>query len=752
MSQDPLKVIFLWHMHQPDYRDTESGISMMPWVRLHGVKDYLDMVTILDDFPNVRQNFNLVPSLLDQLQGYVDGSLTDKNLELTIKKADSLTVDERVFLLDSFFHAHWDNMVKPFPRYWELLKMRGFHPTPDSLNEIQRYFSNQDFLDLQIWYNLIWIDPIFHEQYDFLPNLIRRGRNFSETNKASLLNIQQKILGRIIPAYRERQERGQIELSTTPYYHPILPLLYDTNLAAISQPHDPLPNLRFSHPEDVSAQINRAVKQHEYYFGRKPAGMWPSEGSVCQEIIPFFERAGIKWIATDEGILANSIGREVERNRDEVVKDPADWYRAYQVSEAGGPGVEVIFRDHLLSDLIGFVYSHWNEEQAADDFISRLKKIKTAMGSRIGESAVAIILDGENAWEHYPKDGALFLQELYARLNDNPEFEAVTISDYLSHRHEPVPKIEKIYPGSWINRNFRIWIGHQEDNLAWDYLGRARRELVLFEQHHKGEIDADQELKYNINKAWEHIYIAEGSDWCWWYGDDHSSENDADFDKLFRQHLMTVYRCLKLEIPEYLHHPIIQSEKNLHYDREITAFINPEINGNTSDYYEWRGAVFFDGTQLGGAMHRAEYPVKELYYGFNLENFFLRIDIERKFLTEENYLINLNIVNGRENKISCEIRLADNPDELILFCKNVVSRQEKTFKESEEGESRIRFAVNSILETAFPFSQLMLKPDDDLNFSVTIKHLDREIQRIPASGYLHLNVPDQNFESRMWYV
>ncbi|HIE06639.1 MAG TPA: glycoside hydrolase family 57, partial [Desulfarculaceae bacterium] len=301
MSQEPLKVIFLWHMHQPDYRDTESGSSMMPWVRLHGTKDYLDMVTILDDFPNVRQNFNLVPSLLDQLQGYVDGNLTDKNLELTIKKADSLTVDEKVFILDYFFHAHWDNMVRPFPRYWELLKMRGFHPAHGSLNDIQRYFSNQDFLDLQIWYNLIWIDPVFHEQYDFLPNLIRRGRNFNETDKVELLNIQQKILGRIIPAYRERQERGQIELSTTPYYHPILPLLYDTNLAEISQPYDPLPNLRFSHPEDVSAQIDRAVKQHEYYFGSRPKGMWPSEGSVCQEIIPFFERAGIKWIATDEG-------------------------------------------------------------------------------------------------------------------------------------------------------------------------------------------------------------------------------------------------------------------------------------------------------------------------------------------------------------------------------------------------------------------------------------------------------------------
>ena len=739
-------------MHQPDYRDTETGCSMMPWVRLHGVKDYLDMVTILDNFPNVRQNFNLVPSLLDQIQGYVDGSLTDKNLELTIKKADTLTVADRVFILDNFFHAHWDNMVKPFPRYWQLLKMRGFHPDPDNLNEIQRYFTNQDFLDLQVWYNIIWIDPVFRKQYDVLSNLIRRGRNFNETDKAALLNIQQKILGRIIPAYRERQEQGRIELSTTPYYHPILPLLYDTSLAAVSQPHDPMPSMRFSHPEDVETQISRAVQQHEQYFGCKPVGMWPSEGSVCQEIIPFFVKAGIKWIATDEGILANSLGRDIERNRAGVVKDPASWYRAHRVAGSNGQGVDVVFRDHLLSDLIGFVYAHWNEQQAADDFIKRLSGIKQAMGNRVAESAVTIILDGENAWEHYPADGALFLNELYGRLNDSPEYEAVTISDYLNHRREPVPKIKKIYPGSWINRNFRIWIGHPEDNLAWDYLSQARRELVLFEQQHTEQINTDYKLKDNIKKAWEHIYIAEGSDWCWWYGDDHSSENDADFDELFRRHLMTVYRSIGEEIPEHLHHTIIQNEKNIHPEQQITSFINPKINGKMSDYYEWRGAVFFDGTQLGGAMHRAEYPVKELYYGFNLENFFLRIDVGRKFLTEDNYRINLNMVNGREHKLWCEIGLGDSPDRLLLTCKKAAADESYQIGEAAEGESDISFAVDEVLEIAIPFSRLTMKPNEDLNFAITIKNQNREVQRIPAGGYLYLKVPDKNFEDRMWYV
>ena len=747
-------------MHQPDYRDAGAGCSLLPWVRLHGVKDYLDMVTILDDFPNVKQNFNLVPSLLEQLQGYVDGTLTDKALELTIKKADALSIAERIFILNSFFHAHWDNMVKPYPRYWELLKRRGFHLAPENyevtLNEVQRYFSTQDFLDLQVWYNLIWIDPVFRKQYKLLPELIRRGKNFTETDKVALLNIQQRILAKIIPAYRQRQESGRIEISTTPYYHPILPLLYDTNLAAISQPHDSLPSLRFAHPEDVSAQIDKAVKQYESYFGKPPVGMWPSEGSVCQEIMPLIRKAGIEWIATDEGILANSIGREVERNPEEIVKDPAAWYQAYQVDAGKGCRIDVIFRDHLLSDLIGFVYSHWNEQQAADDFMRRLRDIKAAMGGSCRDRAVAVILDGENAWEHYPEDGTLFLKELYGRLNDSPDFAAVTINEYLKQRREPAPAIKKIYPGSWINRNFRIWIGHQEDNLAWDYLGQARRELVLFAQRFKEKIKTDPKLEAAVARAWEHIYIAEGSDWCWWYGDDHSSENDLDFDMLFRQHLITVYKCIDVSIPEYLHRPIIQADRVLFPINEITAFINPVIDGEMGNYYEWQGAIAYAVAQFGGAMHRAEYLVEEIFYGADPENFFIRIDVERKILLEDKYVIALNLVNGRRDRFNYQIFAPDgDSDNLVLRYEDLRNpRQRKTslIKESAAGEGSVRFAAASIVELALSFKELNLSSGDDLNFSLCLNRQGHEVQRIPASGYLHLLVPDPDLENRMWYV
>ncbi|MBN2706673.1 MAG: alpha-amylase/alpha-mannosidase [Deltaproteobacteria bacterium] len=750
MSDSPLNVIFLWHMHQPDYRNDKKELAMMPWVRLHGVKDYLDMVTILDDFPRVRQNFNLVPSLLDQLQGYVDDSLTDRSLELSRKKAEELTVEERIFILQSFFHAHWDNMIKPYPRYWELLRQRGFHPAAGSLAEIQRYFTVQDFLDLQVWYNLVWIDPSFFKEFELLEKLVGSDRNFNETDKNNLLKIQKKILGRIIPAYRERADKQLIELSTTPYYHPILPLLYDTNQATICQPHDPLPNLRFAHPEDAAAQINQAVARHEFYFGKRPTGMWPSEGSVCQEIIPMIAASGIRWIATDEGILANSIGRETSRDQHEIVRDPAFWYRAWQVQE-GEQTLNVVFRDHLLSDLIGFVYSRWNETQAADDFVNRLLKIRNAMGGQARDRAVAIILDGENAWEHYPKDGIPFLRELYGRLNDHQELNATTIGDYLERRQEAPPEIKRLYPGSWINRNFRIWIGHQEDNLAWDQLGQARRSLVLAEKKLEGCEDVSEELKLNFKKAWDHIYIAEGSDWCWWYGDDHSSENDAEFDALFRSHLMAVYSFIGEEIPDYLFRPIISSEKTLHPKTEISSFIYPQIDGEISSYFEWQAAAFYDSAQQGGAMHRSEYLAKGLFFGFNQQSFFVRIDIGRKALTLEGYQIELKIIDGHQRRIECQSCWLQDADRLMMIVTENRDADTGRYGEGESSEE-LEFAAATITEIKLGFARLKVAAGDELNFGITIKHQGQEVQRVPFGGYLHLQVPDADFESRMWYV
>ncbi len=778
MADSRLKVIFLWHMHQPDYRDPEGGTALLPWVRLHGVKDYLDMVTLLDDFPGIRQNFNLVPSLLDQLSEYVDGKLSDRGLELSRKEAAALDAAERAELLESFFHVHWDNLVKPYPRYWELLKKRGFHPPRAALNEIQRYFSDQELLDLQVWYNLVWIDPLFRREYELLPRLLARGRNFSEPEKLELLELQRRICARIVPAYRERAAAGRIELSTTPYYHPILPLLLDSACARVSRPHDPQPKLRFLHPEDAQIQIRRAVKRHTEFFGQPPQGMWPSEGAVSQELIPLIHAAGIRWIATDEAVLANSEPL-IDKVHSEISPAlPTARFHAWEVRE-GSARAKVIFRDHELSDLIGFVYSHWNEQQAADDFIGRLLKIKRTLGSRAGESVVAIILDGENAWEHYQDDGAPFLRELYGRLQGSAELEATTIGDYLAGRQRPAPRLRRLHPGSWIDASFRIWIGHPEKNRAWELLGEARRELILAgpgrqNEPQKGPVEPPTEKladasAMGMNRAWEHLYKAEGSDWFWWYGDDHSSENDAVFDELFRRHLMAVYRHAGLEIPENLHQSLIASDRILQPATGITAFIDPGITGESGGYYDWHGAAHCEAAGSSGTMHRSEYLVREMFYGFNQDYFFLRLDLDRQTILAEGCFPSLRLLTSKGLIFRCWLEAGaaaeggngtdKKQQKLILRFETVNPRGERT----HSGESRLMipeavyrqelaFAVKEVLTLKIAFRLLRLQPGDDLDFAVTIHQRGMELQRLPAGGYYHLTVPDPDFEARMWYV
>ncbi|MEW6409533.1 MAG: glycoside hydrolase family 57 protein, partial [Nitrospirota bacterium] len=384
MKKDkPLYINFIWHMHQPYYKDPETGDYVLPWVRLHGIKDYYDMVAILRDFPEIKATFNIVPSLLSQIKDYVENGATDRCLIHTLVPADSLDLENKVFILNNFFLANWDNMIKIYSRYNELLSKRGYNVVKGEIERISRYFSTQDFLDLQVWFNLAWFDPLFKDKDPFLSYLIKKGRDFTEEEKSGLIEKQKEILSLIIPEYRKAESSAQIELSTSPFYHPILPLLCDTNIAKASMPDINLPKIRFSHSEDAVEHINRAVAYHYEIFGKKPKGMWPSEGAVSESIIPIAVNAGIEWIATDEDILSRSLGINIEKDPFGGVKKPDILYKPYRLS--GGEikkltisppkgGVSIFFRDHTLSDLIGFVYSKWDYRNAVEDFIFRLHK------------------------------------------------------------------------------------------------------------------------------------------------------------------------------------------------------------------------------------------------------------------------------------------------------------------------------------------------------------------------------------------
>ncbi|MCX6827037.1 MAG: glycoside hydrolase family 57 protein, partial [candidate division Zixibacteria bacterium] len=578
-----LKVAILWHMHQPFYLNPENNRLVMPWVRLHGLKDYLDMPLLAAEYDNLKVTFNLVPSLLDQIQMYCDGYL-DRHLELSRIPARLLTPDEKKEILATFFTGYPVNMIDAYTRYRQLYRKK--EGCGSNMNLAADIFSTAEWRDIQVWSNLVWIDPLFRREEPF-HGYFEKGRDYSEEEKQQLLDGQISLLKRIIPTYQELYRQRKIDVSFTPYYHPILPLLIDTESAKEALSGIDLPANRFCYPEDARWQIQQSIEKFRLLFGQNPVGMWPSEGSVSEETLKIISEAGIKWVATDQDILYQSL---LKSGLDSKKFSP---HGVYICNSA--PNLRLFFRDRGLSDKIGFVYSSWDSEKAVNDFIQSLKKIREFLVGNLDNVIVPIILDGENAWEYYPKDGTDFLKKLYLALSSDDQLETVFLSD-VANAMEPT-RLPALMAGSWINHNFRVWIGHSEDNAAWDTLFAARKTLVEYQKNNPG---TDPQ---KLEKAWKQIYIAEGSDWCWWYGDDHQSANSDQFDLLFRTHISAVYTAIGLNPPTSLLKP-------LHYEKEESyltlpeSLITPKLDGLLTHYYEWSGAGHYDCRRIGGVDRR----------------------------------------------------------------------------------------------------------------------------------------------------
>jgi len=731
MSSDNfIHIAFLWHMHQPFYKDLEDGKYAMPWVRLHGIKDYYRMIALLDEFPSIKQTFNLVPSLIVQLEDYAFNNATDNLLDLTLKPAKDLTEDDKIFILQNFFMANWDNMIKVYPRYWELLEKRGFYVSLKELSNTCKNFSEKDYLDLQVLFNLAWFDPVTIIEDKDLRKLKEKERNFSEKDKNILISKQKEIILKIIPKYKEVMQRKQIEISTTPFYHPILPLIYDTDIAKVSLPNVNIP-FKFHSPHDAEIQVKKAVELYFQKFGEKPSGLWPAEGGVSEDIIPIIQKEGIKWIATDEEILMNSLNN-IGRKEDVL-------YKPYKVKK-GDSELNIIFRDKELSDLIGFVYSKWEINSAVNDFINRIYKI--AKSTNIRNPLISIILDGENAWEYYKNNGIDFLRTLYNRLSNEPNIKTVTVSEYIN-KFQVVDTLPRLYPGSWINHNFYIWIGHNEDIKAWEYLYKTKEDVKCWIEDIK---QTNPEVYEKIN---EEILIAEGSDWCWWYGDDHSSLLDEEFDNLFRKHLLNIYKFAGKEPPIYLLTPIISREKSILPQVLPTAFIEPVIDGRVTNFYEWKFAGVYEIARSSSAIHRVNTIVKSLYFGFNLKTLYLRIDFNILLNSESFKDFNFELIFVNENSQKLIFKI--NPFDCQVKYSFYIKKDDKS-QWIETLVDDIKVAALKIVEISIPFERLSAKENDRINVILTVFKGDNEIERWPPMGVISVTVPSENFESVMWQV
>jgi alpha-amylase/alpha-mannosidase (GH57 family) len=595
---------FLWHMHQPFYKDLVSGEYRLPWTRMHALKDYYGMVRILEEFPGIRQTFNLVPSMIVQVEEYARGEARDPFLAVALKRAEDLTPDEQIFILRNFFMANPGRMINRYPRYAELhAASKAQSGSPKGFSADRRgVFGPQEFRDLQVLSQLAWFDEEFQEHDPEVRALVEKGRYYSTDDQALMGRKQREICGRVIPIYRKLAQSGQIEISTTPFYHPILPLLCDSDIALVSHPHVPLPP-RFCYPADAMLQLQMARDYVKKTFGVAPVGLWPSEGSVSDHVLELAAAAGFQWTATDNGVLDRTLRRPAT---------PDVTYRPYLWSQRDRQ-IRMIFRDHVLSDLIGFVYSGMGAADAAQDFLNRIHDNCRPLLESGGDALVPIILDGENAWEYYDRNGRPFFRELYGRIQDTWNMEAITVREAFE-RITPEP-LTHIFPGSWINANFDVWIGAEEDNKSWKLLLDARKALD----------EAQNVTEEQRIRAREEIMIAEGSDWNWWYGPEHETANAVEFDQIYREHLANVYRALGLPTPVELSLPILKFARQ---ESQTTPDgpVSPRINGTVDSYFEWMGAGVYRVDQRSGSMHGKRVLVKEVHYGASDHRVYLRVD------------------------------------------------------------------------------------------------------------------------------
>ena len=608
-----LRVVVLWHQHQPFYKDLVSGQYRLPWVRLHGLKDYYGMVKLLDEFPQVHQTFNLVPSLITQIQDYVTGTARDPFLDVAAKPANDLTPSERRFALEYLFQAHPVNMIGRYPRYRELWD--HFRNSGGSLERAEKYFQSQDFTDLQVLSQIAWFDEFFLDDRD-IAALIKKARGYSLEDQSFVIAREREMLAKVLPTHAEVARQGRIEISTSPFYHPILPLVCDTNVGAVSTPGLPLPQNRFRHPEDAREQLQRGLDLHQQVFNLRPRGVWPSEGSVSEEVLTIAQSLGVKWMATDEEVLGRSLGISFTRDaHGHLPRDLAAKLYTVHRFENGQTEMNMVFRDHTLSDLIGFVYSGMTPKDAANHLMRSIKQSAQPTLNSGHEAVVPIILDGENAWEYYPHSGREFLRRFYEALQRESGLEAVTVSEAIE-RHKHFGKLTSLVPGSWIHANFNVWIGAPEDNRAWDYLFNARN---FYAQAAPAATEAQRQL------AFEEILIAEGSDWNWWYGPEHHSANDRDFDELYRKHLSNVYQALGARPPDYLAQPIIEGGLRSSVTPQ-TAYIHPRITGDIVRYFEWMGAAVYNADRRAGAMHGKQFLLDAVHAGIDENYLYGRLD------------------------------------------------------------------------------------------------------------------------------
>ncbi len=553
----PLNVVLCWHMHQPHYREGLKGAYHLPWVYLHGIKDYSDMAAHLERYPAMRAVVNFAPVLLEQLDDYAQqldvllkqGKPTQDHMLNLLSGVERIPSDaaSRLRIVRHCQRCNALRMIQPYPAFHHLLIMIGVADDVggDSIGlpGLMGYLSEQYFLDLLTWYHLVWLGHSLR-QLPLVQRLMAQEEHYSAADRHELLHLMQQCIAGLIPRYRALAQRGQIELSMTPYGHPIVPLLNDFSNLRDAMPDAPVPESP-SYPGGAARSnwhLQHGVEVFERHFGMKPAGVWLSEGGVSEDALAQLDKMGFAWTASGEGVWRNSCAKSG------CPPEQTQTKRAlFSPAQVDGFKTRVFFRDDGLSDLIGFKYSDWHADDAAADFVQHLEAIAASFGKEADQHVVSIILDGENAWEYYPDNGHHFLTSLYAALSTSPALKVGTFVEQVTQI--PSMSMKHLAAGSWVYGSFSTWIGSDDKNRGWDYLVAAKQAYDSVVA--SGKLNAD-----HLALATRQLAICEGSDWFWWFGDYNPASSVSDFEQLYRTQLRELYRLLGVAPPALLDVPL----------------------------------------------------------------------------------------------------------------------------------------------------------------------------------------------------
>ena len=741
-----LSIAFYWHMHQPVYQINPDEDYLMPWIRLHGVQDYLDMLLIMDNFKKLKLNFNLVPALLDSLIDYGEKDFHDIHSRLTVTDISELTNDDKEFILNNFFDVNYSSMIFPHEKYNNLYQKR-FSEEKANINS----FSPQEYSDIMAWFNLVWLNPSYKEQFPEIKKLIKKGGNYSLEDRVTIIEIHRKIIRLIIPTYKKFLEKGRIELTTSPYYHPILPILLDIKSCQkhLLMPDSSLVDLNMK--EDAKFQIKAALDRMEQIFGKRPTGFWPPELCTSPEELELLKELGIQWAISDEVILSKSIKFNFVRDFKGYLEDPYYLMKSYEYKTKNSK-LKMIFRNSIIPNLISYEYSNHDPKIAAADLYDRIKVTQNKLQtSPDNNHLLTIAMDGENYWENYSQDGSSFLKEIYSMIENDETLETVLISDYLANeKHHK--ELKNIHSGSRINKNFQLWLGDPVKNLAWTYLKQVREDfnsMIKVSPEHK-----------NIKAAYKELLIAQGSDWFWWYGEPNDSGQDHVFDYLFREHLKNVYKFLGVESPKYLNSQLISTfTKPSRYPKST---ISPKISGIAEADEEWLNA---------GCINMPDGPVlqenklfEKICYGADNHNFYLRLYLtnshpENPLKNTVMHQMSVYMRNSDKKQLQSPIRLISKTENIFPIMREkfhnelIISVLEnklypaQLIKAMQDGlwtmqnVKNIKMAFQKVIDVCVPFESLDIAPGEKLEFFFANANFGIKDSFIPQDSLLNVKRP-----------